>query len=130
MKLHHILLVEDDLDDIELFREVMEDSGISNEVSVITVGDEVLPYLENCGLLPDVIVLDLNMPKTSGKEILALLKASGKLKHIPVVILTTSNAKIDYDECLKGGAEMFITKPVDSSGFKIMAGDIFKVLQR
>ena len=127
MKMQHILLVEDDLDDIELFKEALEVTGKPHEIRVITAGDEVLPYLEKTDRLPDIIILDLNLPKRPGKEILALLKSSDRLKQIPVVILTTSNAKADHDDCIRGGAKKFITKPVNSEGFKLMAAGIFDV---
>lgn len=127
MKSNHILLVEDDSDDIELFREALEDGELRQKIEVIMQGDQVIPYLENSKTLPDIIVLDLNVPKTPGKEILSLLKASDSFRDIPVVILTTSNSKNDIEECLEKGAEKFITKPVNTEGFRQMKKSILEI---
>jgi CheY-like chemotaxis protein len=124
MKICHILLVEDDLDDIELFQEAMRENGPEHKVDVIMQGDRVLPYLEKKGQQPDVIVLDLNLPKMPGKEILKLLKSSPEFARIRVIILTTSNTKMDVEDCLDLGAEKFITKPVNTEGFREMAKTI------
>jgi CheY-like chemotaxis protein len=127
MDMRHIVLVEDDPDDIELFKEALTDSEIPHHVHVIMQGDQVLPYLGQLNKLPDIMVLDLNVPKTPGKEILRLLKSSSAYNHIPVVILTTSSSKKDMDDCLDGGAKIFITKPVSSEGFEKMATTIFSL---
>src|SRR5687767_309543 len=82
MKSYQILLVEDDPDDIELFKETLGDNGSPLEVHVIMQGDQVLPYLKEKENLPDLVVLDLNLPKTPGKEILKLLKDSVAYKVI------------------------------------------------
>ena len=124
MKICHILLVEDDPDDIELFQDAMKENGVKHRVDVIMQGDRVLPYLEKNGKHPDVIVLDLNLPKMPGKEILKLLKSSPEFTRVPVIILTTSNTKTDVDDCLSFGAEKFITKPVNTEGFREMAKTI------
>jgi CheY-like chemotaxis protein len=127
MKTNHILLVEDDSDDIELFREALNDGGLLRKIDVIMQGDQVIPFLQKSKSLPDVIVLDLNVPKTPGKEILSLLKASDLYRDIPVVILTTSNSKIDMEECLDRGAKKFITKPVNTEGFQRMSKSILEI---
>lgn len=127
MKLYHIVLVEDDPDDIELFKEALKETEIPHEVQVIMQGDMVLDYLKKVKEKPDIIVLDLNVPKTPGKEILGLLKSSPDLKEIPVVILTTSSSKADMEFCMEAGAEKFITKPVNTDGFEQMAKTIFSV---
>ena len=127
MKLYHIVLVEDDPDDIELFKESLKDTQIPHQVHVIMQGDQVLDHLEKRKEKPDIIVLDLNVPKTPGKEILVLLKSSEVFKEIPVVILTTSSSKADMEFCMKSGAEKFITKPVNSDGFESMARTIFSI---
>jgi CheY-like chemotaxis protein len=128
MKIPNILLVEDDPDDIELFQEALNDTGKLHKVSNVMQGDLVMPSLENENEKPDLIVLDLNLPKLQGKEILASLKKNRAYRNIPVIILTTSSSRQDIDDCLNAGAIQFITKPVDSRGFKQMAESIFSVL--
>lgn len=130
MEIPRILLVEDDHDDIELFVEALKETGTPHTVSIIMQGDQVIPSLEIQKLLPDLIVLDLNLPKMPGKEILDSLKSNSRLRHIPVIILTTSRSKQDIEDCLERGAMKFITKPVDSGGFGKMAGTIFTMLSR
>src|SRR5580765_9026829 len=92
-----ILLVEDDPDDVELFREALDDNRVLHSMHVITQGDEVIPHLEQSAILPEIILLDLNLPKVHGKEILKMLKSGEAFRNIPVVILTTSSIKSDVE---------------------------------
>ena len=112
-----ILLIEDDPDDVELFREALNDNHVLHDMHVVMQGDEVIPHLQQSSTLPEVILLDLNLPKIHGKEILKTLKSGDAFKDIPVVILTTSSAKTDIEFCLNAGAEKFITKPTNTEGF-------------
>ncbi len=130
MKSHHVLLVEDDPDDIELFQEALRETEIPHFVDVLAEGDRVIPALKAAEKLPDIIVLDLNLPKTPGKDVLKELKSLPTLSTIPVVILTTSNSRNDMEECLRFGAEKFLTKPVNTDGFKEMAEEIFRISNR
>lgn len=111
MKTVHILLVEDDPDDIELMQEAFHDSRIPFTMESVIQGDKVMPYLETCKRFPDVILLDLNLPKMHGHEVLKHLKTTDRVRNIPVVILSTSSAREDIEYCLKTGAEKFLTKP-------------------
>lgn len=117
----HILLVEDDPDDIDLLQEVFSDNAIPFAMETIKQGDKVLPYLENCAGFPDVIVLDLNLPRMDGKEILRLLKSSARFQDIPVVIMTTSSAREDAEFCYLAGADKFFTKPSTIAEFNATA---------
>ena len=125
-----ILHVEDDHDDVELLRNAFE--GIEKELSikVIIEGHKVLPWLEAQEILPDAIVMDLNLPKVHGREILAALKANQKMKNIPVVILTTSSSKDDMKFCRDNGANEYITKPSTVKGFKDAVELILKTAAR
>lgn len=122
-----ILLVEDDPDDVELFREALNDNKVSHSIDVIMQGDEVIPHLEQSSSLPEIILLDLNLPKVHGKEILRVLKSGNTYKDIPVVILTTSSTKSDVDYCLMIGAEKFITKPTNTDGFDQLVTSILEI---
>src|SRR6185436_12762479 len=112
-----ILLIEDDPDDVELFREALVDNKVLHAIDVIMQGDEVMPHFQRSSVRPEVILLDLNLPKIHGKEILKMLKSGDATKDIPVVILTTSSARTDVEYCLNAGAEKFVTKPTNTEGF-------------
>jgi CheY-like chemotaxis protein len=123
----NILLAEDDMDDVELFRELFKSSNIEHSLGVVMQGDAVIPHITQNGANLDVIVMDLNLPKVHGKDILIQLKSMKDIKDIPVVILSTSNASMDIDFCLKHGAETFISKPTDSEGFDSMVKTITSI---
>jgi CheY-like chemotaxis protein len=118
----HILLVEDDPDDVELLRVAFEESKILFELAVITQGHKVIPHLNELVVLPDIIVLDLNLPKIHGCDLLAEIKTMEQFNSLPVIILTTSSAKKDIDFCMEKGADKFLVKPVTMADYsKIVA---------
>ncbi len=117
-----ILLVEDNPADVRLTREVFESCKISNRMSVVTDGEEALAYLRKQGKYanqpaPDVVLLDLNLPKKDGREVLGEIKSDPKLKTIPVIVLTTSDADQDVWKAYDSGVNSYITKPVDLEQF-------------
>ena len=117
-----ILLVEDDSDDALLTMEALKDSKIANHVSVVSDGLEAMSFLRREGKYaasprPDLILLDLNMPKMDGREVLAEVKKDPHLMDIPIVILTTSGAEQDILKSYRLHANCFITKPVDLEQF-------------
>ena len=123
----HILLVEDNLADVELTLEALEEAKFVNDVTVMRDGAEAVDYLHRRAghedsVRPDLIILDLNLPRRSGHEVLADLKADANLRRIPVAILTTSSAESDVLASYDLGANCFLTKPVD-------VGQFLKVVQ-
>lgn len=122
-----ILLVEDDPDDIELMQEALIDNNITYQLETISQGDRVISHLEVCKKFPDVIILDLNLPKLHGREVLSRIKTSDSFKNIPVVILTTSSSPVERDFCLKAGASSFITKPSTVDGFNETVAEIVNI---
>lgn len=116
-RLIDILLVEDNPADIVLMEEVLADAGIAFNIHAASDGDEVLVYLRREGSLPDLIILDLNIPKKHGLEVLREIKEDEQLKHIPVLIMTTSQAKEDILNCYKLHANCYIVKPVGPEQF-------------
>ncbi len=112
-----ILLIEDDADDIELLEEALADNDIRYELEIIMQGDKVMPHMSNSSNFPDIIILDFNIPKLHGREILQLIKSSETFNKIPLIVLTTSAAKEDMDFALKMGAAHFITKPTSIADF-------------
>lgn len=113
-----ILLIEDDADDIELLKDALSFNNVDFALSVVTEGDKAIPYLEKEENLPDVIVMDFNLPKLHGREILTQIRASKKLSNkIPLVVLTTSASQDDMRYAFSMGANKFITKPNTMQGF-------------
>ncbi len=117
-----ILLVEDNPADIRLAREALKDGKVMNNLSVVTDGMEALNFLRQTGKysdspVPELILLDLNLPKKSGLEVLQAIKADPSIKRIPVVVLTTSKAEEDIVKSYNLNANCFITKPIDLKQF-------------
>ena len=117
-----ILLVEDNPGDVRLTIELLRESKIHNRVSVVKDGVEAMAYLRKEAEFgeaprPDLILLDLNMPRKDGREVLAEVKQDSDLKRIPVVILTTSSADEDIVRSYNHHANAYITKPVDLDQF-------------
>jgi two-component system, chemotaxis family, response regulator Rcp1 len=117
-----VLLVEDSPGDVRLTREAFKDAKVHINLHVASDGAEAMAFLGREGVhsnapRPDLILLDLNLPKKDGREVLAELKESPALKCIPVVILTTSASEADIQGSYQRHANCYITKPVDLEGF-------------
>lgn len=117
-----ILLVEDNPGDVRLTVEALAEAKVSNRLFVAKDGVEAMAFLHREGEFanaaePDLILLDLNLPRMNGHEVLAQIKADPRLKHIPVVILTTSDSEQDILDTYNLHANCFITKPVDLDQF-------------
>jgi chemotaxis family two-component system response regulator Rcp1 len=117
-----ILLVEDSPSDVAMTVEALREGRIANDLAVVNDGDAALEYLRRDGRFhdaprPDLILLDLNLPKTDGREVLAWVKSDERLKVIPVVILTTSSAEADILRSYELHANSYVTKPVGFDAF-------------
>ena len=117
-----ILLVEDNPGDVRLTREALKEAKVINNLTVLKDGEEALTYLRRQGLYaqakrPHLILLDLNLPRKDGREVLAQIKADEVLKRIPVVVLTTSQDEQDVLKSYNLHANCYITKPVDLDQF-------------
>jgi CheY-like chemotaxis protein len=117
-----ILIVEDNPTDVMLMREALEHAQLPNNLHVATNGIEGMEFLRRQGrhttaVRPELILLDLNMPRMNGQEVLAAIKADASLRSIPIVILTTSNAKADVNQAYEQYANCYITKPVEFDAF-------------
>lgn len=117
-----ILLVEDNPGDYRLAMEVFKEAKVKNTLHIATDGEEALKFLKKEGnykdvARPDLILLDLNLPKKDGKEVLAEIKDDDNLKRIPVVILTVSSAEEDIVKSYDLHANAYITKPIDLDQF-------------
>jgi len=122
-----ILLVEDNQGDVDLTREALEKSKIYNKLSVVSNGVDAMDFLRRKGkyahaFRPDLVLLDLNLPRKDGREVLAEIKTDDDLKRIPVVVLTSSKAEEDILKTYNLHANSYVTKPMDLAQF-------FKVVQ-
>jgi chemotaxis family two-component system response regulator Rcp1 len=117
-ELMRILLVEDSLADIELTLEALEGAKVANEVAVVRDGEQAIAYLRATNdPHPDLVILDLNLPRMTGHEVLACMRADVTLRRIPVAVLTTSAAEADVIRTYDLGANCYLTKPVDIDQF-------------
>jgi CheY-like chemotaxis protein len=117
-----VLLVEDDPGDVLMTREAFADHMVGNRLTVVSDGAEALAYLHREGEFadaprPDLILLDLNLPRRDGREVLADIKADEELQQIPVVVLTTSQAEEDVLRSYQLHANAYVAKPVDFEAF-------------
>jgi CheY-like chemotaxis protein len=122
-ELPSILLVEDDPGDVLLIREALAEQKVGNTLSVVSDGVMAMEFMRGEGEYagmerPELVILDLNLPRKSGSEVLAELKNDPELSMIPVVVLTTSEAKEDVVRSYQQHANAYITKPLDFERFK------------
>jgi CheY-like chemotaxis protein len=124
-----ILLVEDNPGDVRLTQEALKEGKVYNNLHWAKDGVEALEFLRREGKhagapRPDIILLDLNLPKKDGREVLAVIKKDDHLKHIPVVVLTTSKAEEDVLKSYELHANCYVTKPVDLEKFIVVVQSI------
>ncbi|HTJ38131.1 MAG TPA: response regulator [Dactylosporangium sp.] len=117
-----VLLVEDDPGDVLMTQEAFEEHKVRNKLNVVQDGEEALAYLRREGRFadatrPDLILLDLNLPRIDGREVLQVIKEDQDLRRIPVVVLTTSQADEDILRSYSLHANAYVTKPVDFDSF-------------
>jgi chemotaxis family two-component system response regulator Rcp1 len=119
----HILLVEDNLADVRLTREALREVGRAVDLDVAGDGDEALAFLRGEGRhrdrrVPDLVLLDLNLPRKSGHDVLAEMRRDDRLRRLPVIVLTTSVSPSDVEHCYDLGANCYIVKPLVYNEFR------------
>ncbi|MES2648061.1 MAG: response regulator [Bacteroidota bacterium] len=122
-----ILLIEDDGDDVELLQEALNTNDVRFTMEVLNDGSEAIEYIKTCVECPHVIVMDYNLPKVHGKEVLKEIKATSLLKDIPLIVLTTSSSKTDMEYAYHMGADKFLIKPITMSEMKYTTSTIFEI---
>lgn len=125
----HVLLVEDSPGDVRLTREALRDATVSLELHVASDGVEAMAFLrregEHAGApRPDLILLDLNLPRMDGREVLSLIKSDENFRAIPTIILTTSDAEGDIVKSYQLQANSYLSKPVELDRFEILVKSI------
>lgn len=113
-----ILIVEDNPDHAELLEATIQDCSSEIAIDIQKNGEDALHYLRTSATLPSVVLMDLKMPRMNGIETLIAIKQDAALKHIPVVMLSTSTNESEMRICLKSGAEMYLSKPLQASVFE------------
>ncbi len=108
----NILLIEDDMIEVMKLNRVITTLRLNHKITEVNNGEDALNLLKQNGMLPDIILLDLNMPKVNGIEFLKILKVDERLKYIPTIVLTTSNNQRDLLECFKIGIAGYVLKPL------------------
>lgn len=119
-KLLNILFVEDDAIEVMMFVRVLQKIGSNHRLIEARNGEEALAVLNNKEVIPDIILLDLNMPKLNGIEFLKIVKSNDLTKHIPVIIFTTSNNHRDIATCYKIGISGYIIKPLKYEDYLVL----------
>jgi CheY-like chemotaxis protein len=116
---HHLLVIEDSNEDFEaLCRIIDQVSNFSLDVHRCVDGDEALDWLNEASSHPDLIILDLNLPGTDGREILVTIKQTKKLRSIPIVVLSTSSNPKDIEACYQSGVNSYMLKPMNINELK------------
>ncbi len=119
-----ILLIEDDQDDVDLLKEALDDNSLRCTLEVIKDGGLVADYLNACDTYPDIIVLDFNLPRVHGRDLLRRFKITPFFKDVPLIILTTSSAREDMEFALREGADRFLIKPSTVQGLNFVVSVI------
>jgi len=124
-----ILIVDDDPADAEIIQELLEECATAVEIHVVHDGIDALEYLHSCAHvsasgLPDLILLDLNMPRKDGREVLQEIRATEQLLHLPVIILTTSQEEDEIEQAYRLGANCYVSKPAAMADFERLVNAI------
>jgi DNA-binding response OmpR family regulator len=123
----NILLIEDDLDDIELLQDALTSRNLQYKIQTIKDGEDAIEYIRAGQEIPDIIILDLNLPKVHGKQVILHVKTVRLFKDLPLLILTTSSSKEDMAYAFAHGADEYIVKPTSVEKMNEMVDSIVKL---
>ena len=124
MSIPLILLVEDNAGDVRLTREALREADVSVELTAVPDGEQALAFLRGDAAIPELILLDLNLPKKNGLEVLEEVKADPRLRRVPVIMLTTSSSERDIAACYDRGVNCYVVKPLELDDFTALIGAI------
>jgi two-component system, chemotaxis family, response regulator Rcp1 len=119
-----ILLVEDNAGDVRLTREALREAEVAVDLVAVADGDQALEFLRGEGARPDLILLDLNLPRKNGLEVLEEIKGDPELRHTPVIMLTTSSSARDIAACYDRGVNCYVVKPLELDDFTRLVQEI------
>lgn len=106
-----IVLIEDDADDVELLQDALDSQNIKHELTHLKDGSAAAGYCEKASVLPDIIIMDFNLPKVHGREVVKMIRSKEKFASVPILILSTSSSKEDISFAYKAGADKYLIKP-------------------
>ena len=104
-------MIEDDADDVELLQEALTENGVDFEMTVIKDGNAALTHFKEEGPLPDIVVMDFNLPKVHGRDVVREIRSNERYKSVPVLILSTSSSSMDINYAYEAGANNYMVKP-------------------
>jgi DNA-binding response OmpR family regulator len=113
-----IVLIEDDTDDVELLQDALNNHNVSYTMSVLKDGSAAANFCETADYLPDIIIMDFNLPRVHGREVVNLIRCKKKFANVPILILSTSSSKEDIAFAYKAGADKYLIKPATLDSIK------------
>lgn len=122
----HLIIADDDEDDQMLLKEAIQEYSDNILTTIISDGKQLMNFL-NKGNIPELLLLDLNMPYKNGTDCLKEIRSTENLKHIPIVVLSTSRNALDIDSCFNFGANLFFTKPCSFQALKMLIRSILNI---
>ncbi|HEY0355894.1 MAG TPA: response regulator [Flavisolibacter sp.] len=122
-----IVLIEDDIDDVEILQEALENENVSYSISILKDGGAAEQFCETAKTLPDIIVMDFNLPRVHGRDVIKMIRANKRFDNIPILILSTSSSKEDIDFAYNAGADRYQVKPATVDGIKETISTIFEL---
>lgn len=122
-----IVLIEDDIDDVEILQEALENENVSYSISILKDGGAAELFCETARTLPDIIVMDFNLPRVHGRDVIKMIRANKRFDSIPILILSTSSSKEDIDFAYNAGADRYQVKPATVDGIKETISTIFEL---
>jgi DNA-binding response OmpR family regulator len=125
-----ILLIEDDLDDIELLQDALTARNVLYKIQTIKDGEDAIEYIRASQDLPDIIILDFNLPKVHGREVILEVKSDRSFREVPLLILTTSSAQEDIAYAYAHGADQYIVKPTSVEKMNEMVDSIVELSRK
>jgi DNA-binding response OmpR family regulator len=125
-----ILLIEDDPDDVELLEEALTKYEVLYKMDVVRDGNAAINHIKTSTHYPDVIILDFNLPKVHGREVILTIKSTSTFNRIPLLILTTSSAKEDIDYSYQHGADKYLLKPINLEQIKTTVDTIVALVNK
>lgn len=113
-----IVLIEDDIDDVEILQEALENENVPCSISILKDGGAAELFCQTATTLPDIIVMDFNLPRLHGREVIKMIRANKRFTPVPILILSTSSSKEDIDFAYSAGADRYLIKPATVDGIK------------
>jgi CheY-like chemotaxis protein len=125
-----ILLIEDDAEDVELLQDALDNNQVHYTMTILKDGSAASEFCNAPPFLPDIIIMDFNLPRIHGREIVKLIRCKTKFKNIPILILSTSSSKEDMEFAYKAGADKYLTKPATIESIRQTVATILHLAQR